>query len=111
MNRFKDNRYLGGDMKKILITVIASAALGGCTFTPHDSPATTTVMEDASIRTNETYAKGTPGVVDYVWEEPMIDVVDVPPGLDPEGHYYRPAHQSITEVRQGKWRYYRDPGK
>jgi hypothetical protein len=45
-----------------------------------------------------------PGVVEHVWEEPMVDVVDVPPGLDPEGHYYRPAHQSIVEIRQGRWR-------
>ena len=45
------------------------------------------------------------GVVSYVWEEPMVDVVDVPPGLDPEGHYYRRGHQSVVEVRQGRWRY------
>lgn len=48
-----------------------------------------------------------PGVVEYVWEEPMVDVVDEPPGLDPEGHYYRQGHQAIYEVRQGRWRYYR----
>lgn len=45
------------------------------------------------------------GVVTYIWEEPMTDVVDVPPGLDPEGHYYRRAHQAVVEVRQGKWKY------
>lgn len=45
-----------------------------------------------------------PGVVEHVWEEPMVDVIDVPPGLDPEGQYYRPAHQSIVEIRQGRWR-------
>lgn len=49
------------------------------------------------------------GVVEYVWEEPMVDVIDVPPGLDPEGHYYRPAHQAVVEIRQGRWRYYRKP--
>lgn len=48
-----------------------------------------------------------PGVVEYVWEEPMVDVVDVPPGLDPEGHYYRPAHSEVVEVRQGRWNYYK----
>ncbi len=46
-----------------------------------------------------------PGVVEHVWEEPMVDAVDVPPGLDPEGHYYRPAHQEIVEIRQGRWRF------
>ncbi len=45
-----------------------------------------------------------PGVVDHIWEEPMVDVVDVPPGLDPEGRYYRPSHQAIVEIRQGHWR-------
>ncbi|MCB0318293.1 MAG: hypothetical protein KDD56_06010 [Bdellovibrionales bacterium] len=51
------------------------------------------------------YTRQVPGAVEYVWEEPMTDVIDVPPGLDPEGHYYRPAHQSIVEVRQGRWKY------
>jgi hypothetical protein len=50
-----------------------------------------------------------PGVVQYIWEEPMVDVVEVPPGLDPEGHYYRPGHQEVVEIRQGKWRPYRFP--
>lgn len=50
-----------------------------------------------------------PGVVEEVWEEPMTDVVDVPPGLDPEGHYYRPGHQEVVEIRQGRWNYYRNP--
>ena len=50
-----------------------------------------------------------PGIVEHVWEEPMVDVVDVPPGLDPEGTYYRPAHQAVVEIRQGRYRYYRDP--
>lgn len=48
------------------------------------------------------------GIAPHVWEEPMVDVVEVPPGLDPEGHYYRPAHQSVVEIRQGRWQYYKD---
>lgn len=51
--------------------------------------------------------KDVPGVVEYVWEEPMVDVIDVPPGLDPEGHYYRPGHQEVQEIRQGRWNYYK----
>jgi hypothetical protein len=50
-----------------------------------------------------------PGAVEYIWEEPMVDVVDVPPGLDPEGHYYRPGHQEVVEIRQGRWQYYKRP--
>ena len=52
-----------------------------------------------------------PGAVEFVYEPPMVDVVDVPPGLDPEGTYYRPAHQEIVEVRQGRWRYYKLPSE
>jgi len=50
-----------------------------------------------------------PGAVEYIWEEPMVDVVDIPPGLDPEGHYYRPGHQEVVEIRQGRWQYYKRP--
>ena len=50
-----------------------------------------------------------PGAVEYIWEEPMVDVVDVPPGLDPEGQYYRPGHQEVVEIRQGRWQYYKRP--
>ncbi len=46
-----------------------------------------------------------PGTVEYVWEEPMVNVIDVPAGLDPEGHYYIPAHQAVIEIRQGRWNY------
>ncbi len=46
-----------------------------------------------------------PGVQEGVWEEPMVDSVTVPPGLDPEGHYYRPEHDTIVEIRQGRWTY------
>jgi len=63
-------------------------------------------MQPVLISNN--YDRHVPGTVEYIWEEPMINVVEVPAGLDPEGHYYRPAHQSIVEIRQGRWQYYRD---
>ena len=50
-----------------------------------------------------------PGAVEFVYEPPMVDVMDVPPGLDPDGTYYRPAHQEVVEIRQGRWKYYKDP--
>lgn len=56
----------------------------------------------------ERYIPADPGAVEFVWEPPMVDVVDVPPGLDPEGHYYRPAHQAVVEIKQGRWQYYQD---
>ena len=64
--------------------------------------------ETVEVPSERTYAKSAPGAVEYVWEEPMVDVVEVPPGLDPEGHYYRPAHQEVQEIRQGRWKYYGD---
>jgi uncharacterized lipoprotein YmbA len=47
------------------------------------------------------------GQAQYVWEEPTVDVIDVPPGLDPDGVYYRPAHKQVVEIRQGRWKYYK----
>jgi hypothetical protein len=82
-----------------------TAAFCGCSVQKplNDTPMVTHApshMAGAPVRT-------APGVVEYVWEEPMIDVIEVPPGLDPDGVYYRPAHQEIVEIRQGRWKYYR----
>ena len=81
------------------------AILSGCSMNsqPSNAGSTRTVYREVAI---EAPAQPVPGVVEYVWEEPMIDVIDVPPGLDPEGHYYRRGHQSVVEVRQGRWRHY-----
>ena len=74
----------------------------------------TTVQRQSSqaleIKHNDKqYLKEDPAVVDYIWEEPMVDVVRVPPELDPEGIYYRPEHKEVIEIRQGKWQYYKKP--
>lgn len=61
--------------------------------------------------TIEYNVRNVPGAVEYTWEEPMVDVVEVPPGLDPEGHYYRPAHEEVVEIRQGRWQYYKKPSR
>jgi len=86
------------------IFAIAGLALAGCSTS-------TTQTQVIKQEPTEIAVRNVPGVVEYIWEEPMIDVVDVPPGLDPEGHYYRPAHQEVVEIRQGKWQYYRRPGQ
>jgi len=39
----------------------------------------------------------------YAWEEPIVDVITIPAGLDSEGIYYRPEHQQIVEIKQGRW--------
>lgn len=81
----------------LIVGLLVVGQLTGCT--PR-------VQNTGPIEAN--YTQSTPGVVQYVWEEPMVDVIDVPPGLDPEGHYYRPSHQEVVEIRQGRWQYYRD---
>jgi hypothetical protein len=85
------------------IGIIASAvvAASGCSQTP--PPQEPPVVEYQ--------VRNVPGVVEYTWEEPMVDMIEVPPGLDPEGTYYRPAHSEIVEIRQGKWQYYRKPSR
>ena len=69
-----------------------------------------TRIERVEIATAVPAQKNPPGVVNYIWEEPMVDVVEVPPGLDPDGVYYRPAHQAVVEIRQGRWKYLNDKG-
>ena len=81
----------------MVLGVFASGVLGCAKKQP---PAPTTV---------EYQVRNVPGAYESIWEEPMVDVVDVPPGLDPEGHYYRPGHQEVVEIRQGRWQYYRRP--
>ena len=85
----------------ILLTCVL-AMLSGCA-----SQNTRTVSSDVLV--NRVYSSQVPPVVDYIWEEPMVDVIDVPPGLDPEEIYYRPAHQEVVEIRQGRFQYYRAP--
>jgi hypothetical protein len=81
----------------IALGVVVTGVVG-CAKQP--PPAPTTV---------EYQVRNVPGAYESIWEEPMVDVVDVPPGLDPEGHYYRPGHQEVVEIRQGRWQYYRRP--
>ena len=82
----------------ILMVGVASLQFAGC------STKTITQTEVREVIV-EVPVTDVPGAVQAVWEEPMVDSVDVPPGLDPEGHYYRPAHREIQEIRQGRWRY------
>ena len=90
------------DTKKCcgIMLVIMTITMMGCSSA---KPQPQTIIKEVIVERD--YTRQVPGVVEYVWEEPMTDVVDIPPGLDPEGHYYRPAHQSIVEIRQGRWRY------
>jgi hypothetical protein len=69
-------------------------------------PSNTLIDSSTGLRPTEDYLQQE-GTMEFVWEEPMVDVIDVPPGYDPEGHYYRPAHRALREVQQGQYRYLR----
>lgn len=86
---------------KMSIIGAAIVAASGCSEPPPPPPPSVV----------EYQVRNVPGVVEYTWEEPMVDMVEVPPGLDPEGTYYRPAHSEVVEIRQGKWQYYRKPSR
>ncbi|MCB0333076.1 MAG: hypothetical protein KDD55_06220 [Bdellovibrionales bacterium] len=92
-------------LSHILATLagLSTLLLTGCSTSQVRS--SQTALEERMVI--QQVSRQAPGVVEYVWEEPMVNVVDVPPGLDPEGHYYRPAHQEVIEIRQGRWKYYR----
>ena len=44
------------------------------------------------------------GVVQYCWEEPLVNTETVNAGVDSRGNWYIPAHTSINEVKMGRWR-------
>ena len=52
---------------------------------------------------NELEREVVPGTVDDVWVEPMIDSVRMPAQLDPKGTYYRPSHNTLAEIRPGRF--------
>jgi len=76
--------------------------LGGCS---------STTRSRTDVEPYEAVAAQEQGVQPGVWEPPIVDVIEVPPGLDPEGHYYRPSHEEIVEIRQGRWKYKGHDGK
>ena len=87
---------------KCMALGVASLLIIGCGSKEAPAP----MIDETQVYIQEP-VRTAPGVVEYVWEEPMVDVVEIPPGLDPEGVYYRPAHQSIVEIRQGRWKHYK----
>lgn len=99
MRRYNKIRFLPVVLGSVL--VLAASGCGCCGGSKR--------VEVAKPSLVEYRVADVPGAVEYIWEEPMVDVVDVPPGLDPEGHYYRPGHQEVVEIRQGKWQYYKRP--
>ncbi len=68
------------------------------------------VVSSAIVSEQVTYVPD-PGAVEFVYEPPLVDVIQKQPGLDPDGIYYVPAHQEIVEIRPGRWKYYKQPAE
>lgn len=88
-------------MSKLLILILLIISTTGCS---RNNRAEQLAREQEYVRLM-TAKGGDQGVQTYTWEEPMVDVIEVPAGLDPRGVYYRPQHQQVIEIRQGRWRY------
>lgn len=82
-------------MTATIVGIVAGVTLAGCS---------SSARSRAEMEPYDTMAANEQGVQTGVWEPPIVDVIEVPPGLDPEGHYYRPAHEEIVEIRQGRWK-------
>jgi hypothetical protein len=89
----------------IAALVSCSAILSGCSplSLGGESP-----VDSRRVVVERQYPVNAEGSVNYVWEEPTREVVDVPPGVDAEGHYYRPGHQAVVETLPGRYKFYSD---
>ena len=52
---------------------------------------------------NELLLDTPPGTVRDVWAEKMVDRVRIPGQIDPHGVYYRKTHETLIEVRPGRY--------
>ncbi len=82
-------------IKLIKYCLVLVPILSGCMKQPPPPPAPAPLPVVREVRKE--------GTQPYLWQEPIVDVVKVPAGLDPEGNYYRPAHEAVVEIRQGRW--------
>lgn len=86
-------------MKKFIAIILCFSSIGCSMF--HKTEQTQTVILRPEI--NELEKDTVPGTVDDVWVEPMYNNVRVNGQIDPKGVYYRKAHNSIVQIRPGKY--------
>lgn len=84
----------------VLAATVPSGVIG-CSKSVSSTGETVAVVLREPI--NELERERVPGTIDDAWVEPMIDSVRVPGQLDPNGVYYRPSHETIVEIRHGKF--------
>jgi hypothetical protein len=59
-------------------------------------------VREINVRNEQNVIPAT-GSISYAWEEPMTQVIDVPPALDPDEVIYIPGHSEVVEIRPGRW--------
>jgi hypothetical protein len=79
---------------RCILVAYCLAIFAACSSTPPPQPVVG--------NTGERIDREVPGTVHAPHIEPMIDTVQVPSQLDPEGNYYRPEHTTVYEIRPGR---------
>jgi hypothetical protein len=83
----------------ILLALLALAVIPGCASAPKG-----TIKPETRYIVLDRPAVIPPGVVRYCWEEPMVQIENVGPGLDADERWYQPSYAAVREVKQGRWR-------
>ena len=90
--------------------IIATAALVGFPGCFSFQPSSSEPLRSGNVSTvvirqpiNELEREVVPGTVNDLWVEPMIDQVRVPGQIDAKGVYYRPSHNTLAEIRHGRF--------
>jgi len=64
-----------------------------------ETPVNTTTVVSKKV----VYENSLRGTVTQEWAETMHDTVKVPGQIDPTNTYYRTPHQTVVEIRPGKY--------
>lgn len=84
---------------KLLTTLLICSSFAGCSAVCDERPTPTrTVVAKQIIRENDIH-----GTVNEEWAETMHDTIKVPGQIDPTNTYYRAPHQTVVEIRPGKF--------
>jgi hypothetical protein len=91
-------------MKNALNSIFLLLALGFLFCLASCSAKTQEIKPETRYIVLDKAAPVPPGVIRYCWEEPMVELEPIGPGLDSDERWYQPAHIAIREVKQGRWR-------
>lgn len=88
-------------IKKNCLFKLGSVLMMLCLFACRGAPPEPT--PETVVREVDAVENPVPGTVNDVWVEPMYDVVEMPGQIDPTNTYYRARHQTIVEIRPGRY--------